>query len=229
MRRLFFAEADFFSAPNQMVTFHVGSGSRVEIFQVHKEFACHHSVVFEKAFNGDFIEGRTQTYTLNDVTPDVFRFITQWLYKQKLKLSCHDEDDDDETSDQADHTLKCSKQNMLLVQLWVLADRLCIDYLQNVVMDHILRIQQKCRVINVDCFSYIYENTREGSPLRELAVDQVAWLGSPDTVRAFKTFFPHEMLVDLFQVVAKQVTKHARQIKSANMAAHKYHVTEDSS
>jgi BTB/POZ domain len=63
-----------------MVTFEVGKGASMETFLIHKEFACRGSAVFEKAFNSAFIEGQTQTYKLEDVTPNTFRFFSEWLY-----------------------------------------------------------------------------------------------------------------------------------------------------
>jgi hypothetical protein len=61
---------------------------RPEIIFVHKEFACFASPVFDAAFNSNFIEGQTQTYKLDDTTSRAFRLLTQWLYFEKLKITC---------------------------------------------------------------------------------------------------------------------------------------------
>jgi BTB/POZ domain len=58
---------------------------------VHKEVACLHSPVFKTAFNGSFVEGKTQTYRLEDTSVDVFRLLVQWLYSQKFKLAVYQE------------------------------------------------------------------------------------------------------------------------------------------
>lgn len=212
-----------------MVTFKIANGqdSEVELFQVHKEFACRHSPVLEKAFNCKFIEGQIQTYTLDDVEPEVFRFIFQWLYMERLTLSVHDEKKAGNPADKNTHSRKCYAQYLLLVKLWVLADRLCIDRLQNVIINHIVRIQGECGRMSSACFSYIYESTAEGSPLRRLAVDQAAWFGDSDSFLSRLQDYPKEMLLEIVSVFAKQLPRVVRNRKTASMIAEDYHVIED--
>lgn len=180
--------------------------------------------MFEKAFNGELIEGRTQTYTLEDVSPEVFRLVQQWLYFQKLTLSVHDEDKPDNPAEKG-HKSKCSHQDMVLVKLWVFAQKFCMDRLQNAVIDHMVRIQRKCGRMNPRCFEYIYKNTADGSPLRHLAVDQVAW--SAPSFLANQEDRPHEMLLELVFLFAEQLPQSVRKRKNAEMTAEDYHVTED--
>jgi hypothetical protein len=213
-------EADLISAPDQMVTFRIGQGDDFQIFLIHKEFACRHSRVFDKAFNSDFIEGRTQTYTLKDVTPEVFRFISQWLYQEKITLAVHDEREPEEPDDHHHHWGKCSAQDLLLVELWILADRFCIESLQNVIIDNMLRIQRECGPMDFPCYLRIYEGTERGSTLRRFAVDQVACLSQPKRIVGNLAIYPHVMHVDL---VTKRVTKQAPVHQFESMKAHYYY------
>ena len=50
------------------------------------QFVCHYSPVLDAAFNSGFVEGRTQTYELDDTRPGAFRFFVQWLYGQDIDL-----------------------------------------------------------------------------------------------------------------------------------------------
>ncbi|KAF7893144.1 uncharacterized protein EAF02_000682 [Botrytis sinoallii] len=73
-----------FSSPNEMVTFIVGTGDKQETFQIHKQIACEHSEVWNRAFNSVFVEGQTQTYRIEDTGPEAFRLLTQWVYREKF-------------------------------------------------------------------------------------------------------------------------------------------------
>ena len=71
----------------------------MEIFTIHRESVVRASTVLDKAFNGPFVEGQTQIYTLDDVEPNVFRHLVGvisltsfWFSAQKgcnsICLSC---------------------------------------------------------------------------------------------------------------------------------------------
>ncbi|PMD14862.1 hypothetical protein NA56DRAFT_365262 [Hyaloscypha hepaticicola] len=123
-----------FSAPTEMVTFFIGKEGSDEKFPVHKEFACHHSPVLSAAFNSNFMEGETQTYRLEDINPSTFRLLVQWLYHGKFDvfkqddLECADDENDPEIEK------LWAAQDLDLVQLWIVADKLLIRPLQNAVI-----------------------------------------------------------------------------------------------
>jgi hypothetical protein len=62
-----------------------------------------------------------------------------------------------------------------LAELWVLADKICIPALQNLVMDTIVKVFSARNWIPVFTYSYIFKNTNSGSALRRLAVTQTAY------------------------------------------------------
>ncbi|KAH6671118.1 hypothetical protein B0J14DRAFT_595375 [Halenospora varia] len=72
-----------------IVTFNIGPNGSPDqkSFIIHKEVACFHSPVLNAALNSEFIEGQTQTYTLEDTTPGSFRLLMQWLYGGEFKVS----------------------------------------------------------------------------------------------------------------------------------------------
>jgi len=45
---------------------------------------CNASPVLKAALNSTFIEGQTQSYTIEDIDPEVFESFVKWLYTEKL-------------------------------------------------------------------------------------------------------------------------------------------------
>lgn len=78
-----------------MITFIIGDQKKK--FIVHKEVACFHSEVLARAFNSGFIEGQTQTYTLDDVSEGAFKLFVQYLYHQEIELRTLASDYDETT------------------------------------------------------------------------------------------------------------------------------------
>ena len=183
-----------------MVTFFIGDGEEAKTFIVHKEFACHYSPVFNAAFNSSFTEGQTLTYRLEDTTEGAFRLLVQWLYTQKLDLlQLNDESSDDETY--SDSTW--DENNRGLVELWILADRLCIPQLQNFALESINKISDKLLMVPTGIFNYTYEHTTAGCQLRRFLVELCArglksWFYSVESES-----FPRDMLIDLTTLYAK--------------------------
>lgn len=157
-------------SPEAIVTFLIGPGDSPKKLIVHKEHACYHSPVLDAAFNGDFIEGQTQTYRIEDTSPGAFRIFVQWLYRQELDLFQLrgspvelDGDSDD-----------CFTEDMALAELWVLADKMAVPALQNLVVSKIIAIREKTNAVAVTTLHYISRRTAIHSPLRSLMVSEVA-------------------------------------------------------
>ncbi|TVY35539.1 hypothetical protein LOCC1_G005516 [Lachnellula occidentalis] len=68
------------------VTIRAGAAALARDLITHRELACYYSPVFKAAFNSQFVEGETQTYTLDDVGPAVARLLIHWFYHQELDL-----------------------------------------------------------------------------------------------------------------------------------------------
>lgn len=180
--------------PDTLVTFLIGEEEKT--FIIHKEYACYYVKVFDRAFNSSFIEGQIQVYRMADVTEDVFRFLVQWLYTQKsdtLQLRqgwVFNRDDES-------HVAASNEENMILVKLWVLPDRLVLPALQNLALNTLeCSMIKTCRVAT-NTFKYIYSNTTPDSALRRYALEMcsraVAAEGYGDKVDDF----PLQMLMDL--------------------------------
>jgi len=74
-------------------------------FTIHRDLICYYSRFFSTAFNGSFEEGRTQTMKLDDVDPQLFAILVNWVYIQEVINDKKEKPD----------LVSCAK-------LWVLAD-----------------------------------------------------------------------------------------------------------
>ncbi|CZT09925.1 uncharacterized protein RCO7_02246 [Rhynchosporium graminicola] len=160
-----------YSDPKSLVTFLIGPGPNPVEFLIHKEIVCHNSGVLAVAFNGNFIEGRTQTYRIDDTTERAFKLFMQWLYSKSFTL----------------------------VELWVLADMLLMPSLQNAIIDVMMKIYYQDADFPAYICEYVYQHTEKDSALRRLLVKQCTLFGEDaETLEKLAIQLPKEMLVDVY-------------------------------
>ena len=162
---------------------------------VHKEFAVYHSPVLKAAFNSDFIEGQTQTYTLKEPSEITGRLLVHWLYFQQLDIIDHDDWELNGDSD----------EDLALMQLWILADKLIIPRLQNEVTRKMHQLALDEKYVPRNSLPYLYENTPKDSLLRRFVVDLCACYMKPETYSEEHEEFPKEMLLELAVVYATKL------------------------
>lgn len=188
--------------PTTMVLFKVREASQVVEFLVHKEVACYHSIVFDGAFNGGFRETETLEYELDDTTPRAFQLLVQWLYSQRLELQ----------QLRPNHkALKLStedrSENMALVELWVLADRLLVPRLQNHVIEYMYKVFVRTQFIPAQTWKFIFgTDVSVHSPLRQYAIDLAACFVDEETYDELEEsdLLPTGLLVGVAKIWAKQ-------------------------
>ncbi|KAG4442582.1 hypothetical protein IFR05_001912 [Cadophora sp. M221] len=182
-----------FSIPAAMVTFFIDVD----------EFACAHSSVLKAAFNSEFIEGQTQTYHLKDTSTEAFRLLVQWFYTQKFDV--FDKSDIVGPRIKTEVETLYEEQDLHLVQLWVLADRLLISRLQNIVMEALQKLWASPNCASTAWIPYAYDHTAAGSQLRKLAVDQAIYHFQPSAFTACPDDFPKDMLFEMALATSKAV------------------------
>ncbi|KAF8865995.1 hypothetical protein BDZ45DRAFT_683954 [Acephala macrosclerotiorum] len=130
---MFHVTFNVFSSMDEGVTFLVGKGKKAEKFLVHKGFACNASPAFKAALSGSFSEAQTLTYDLSDTSSKVFRLLLKWLCNQDMGItSARKLNTCKKTSAQAlDLQEKLDDEDMLLVQLWILAEYLFMPRLRS--------------------------------------------------------------------------------------------------
>jgi hypothetical protein len=139
-----------------MVTLYAGKSA--ELFKVHKEFACHYSPFLKAAFNSNFVEGQTQTYQCQDTSEVAVRLLIHWFYTQTL----------DTKPFNANDRQAVLAEDRSLVKLWILADKMLIPRLQNLVVEKLVSLRSQANITLTHCIDYIYKHTAKGSPLPRL-------------------------------------------------------------
>jgi hypothetical protein len=135
---------------------------RVHKFVSHKDFICYYSPFFSAAFNGKFEEGNTQKMELDDVDPEVFGILADWVYSQEVT------DAERKTPD----LVTCAK-------LWVLGGQFLMKKLQNDTIKQIYAILNPARSRGVPIkfgeFCRIAADTKpEDNPLFKIAVNMLS-------------------------------------------------------
>jgi hypothetical protein len=89
-----------------------------------------------------------------------------------------------------------------LVNLWIMGNQFLIPRLQN---ETLVALDQRRVALyrRVGCFSRIYENTTEGSPLRQYVVQQAVSSYKIGTDLERPEDYPRDMLCDMFNFMRK--------------------------
>lgn len=186
-----------------MVTFIVGKkGSKVE-FQVHKSHATFYSPVFKSTLNNEkFPEDVTQTYYIDDYSPACFTLFIDWIYSQNFELYLPDRDILETIDDEGIRNAtkkKLEEQEFDLAQLWILGQKYLIPSLQNAAMDAFAELHEDRLSVNGTWYHYAYENTDDGSKLREFAIVRTT-RHRPDFADYWE-YFPKQMIIDLLETM----------------------------
>jgi hypothetical protein len=144
------------------------------------------------------MEGLSGKYILEDITPETFKLFVQYLYYGKVTFRYHKlNSEDDIQNGQESHGYACGHQDMVLVELFALADRFMIIKLQNLVVDQIVRSMRSCGRMRMTGIEFIFDHTVEGHPLRRLACEQICLYGSAETLALFARDFPEDVMFDM--------------------------------
>ena len=139
-----------------MVTINITKNQEEEPrkFVVHREFICHHSPYFDAAFNGEFVEGQTQTLDLEDVRPYVFEVFINWIYTQTIS------------------SLRGGPLDIKwMMPLWLAGERFLVPDLQNQTLQLFEKERVRLSAITApSAVQHIHNNSTEGCVLRKYIV-----------------------------------------------------------
>jgi BTB/POZ domain len=158
-------------------------------FLIHKNLICYHSPFFAAAFNGSFIEGITQSMTL-DVDEEAFGVLVNWSYSQCVvskfgRRPCCD----------------------TLGRVWIMAERFMMPILQNQVMDVIYDlVRDSSPRVGPFGFTEFAHIAREHGDGDNQLVDIVAWLLRWCDEAKF-TYYVDKLPQEIIVKVAKQLKK----------------------
>ncbi|KUJ22800.1 uncharacterized protein LY89DRAFT_728914 [Mollisia scopiformis] len=195
-----------FRNSQMLVKLYPGCDPKAEPFVVHKDWACHSSSVLEAAFNSNFLEGQTQEYRLDieSIDEDVVALFVHWIYTQKLDLS-------PVQASGAETLPTSSNKDIVLVKLWVLADKLVIPSLQNKVIDEIEETRRSTRKVAVYSLSYVCRNTSRDSPLRRLFLAQCAGHLKTSSFASDPLNYPQDFLIQLVMLLKDGMTPEVKE------------------
>lgn len=183
------------SRPQTLVTVTVTSNGKEDTYSIHKNLLCHHSPFFDRAFNGNFQEGVSQSMNLPEVEAEVFGLLVHWLYEHNI----HDETEDN-VIDLTESTSILPKL-IQLAKLWLLAQRALMPALQSDALKRIDEISRNTPPLDIIRFAtWVYEeNITVDTTLRRGAC-AVMTNPSPVTsgsLQACKESLPKELLFDM--------------------------------
>jgi hypothetical protein len=201
----------------QMATILVGPDETN--FVVHQAVLCDKSPYFAKALTGSFEESKIGIVNLEDVSPVLFKIVVSWLYCGKIIYTVSDDGsnidhdfavfkrDDELMSEDINADNNSTWPRQILVELYVLADRLDIRELRTNTIDAVNNsLMHSKLILSVSSHKYISLNTTAQSPLRRLVVDHLAYLRKRNLASlSFWTALPHDITVEVLMKVGARV------------------------
>ncbi|KAE8448301.1 hypothetical protein EG329_009545 [Mollisiaceae sp. DMI_Dod_QoI] len=130
---------------------------------------------------------------MDDISSSAFRLFVQWLYTQNFDLQqLQGRAEADALAPTAVYV-----EDLSIVELWVLAEKLLIPTLQNKAIEAIVKIGELTAIAAYPTFNWIYAHTEDRNhPLRRLAVRQCTQIVPPSIFIDEKDRFPKDLLVE---------------------------------
>jgi hypothetical protein len=170
-------------------------GPELTPFKIHTSLLTSKSSFFSAALNGSFIESKTNTITLEDVSVEHFQFLVSWLYNSILPAPFKDQ----------------KPAYYTLLHVYALADRLGLEGARNAVVDVISNLADETNsVLTPSDTRILYEEIRDSSPLRALALDLFAFKKTDRLLESHGDWWHEEFLRDL-TVLLKRPCRQAMQ------------------
>jgi len=177
-------------APQDIVTVIVGRGSASQTFKLPKDSLCYHSLVFASACNGPFIEGSSQTMSLDDIDGPVFGLLVAWLYTKDIS------DEDVSMGVVATSASVLVITALRLAKLWVLDRRFLIPNLQNQVITKLHPLLARLGGSGMkEVVDYVYSG--EYDELRNLVSTSLAFMTREHHLSSILDQLPPQALVDV--------------------------------
>ena len=136
----------------------VGTQYAATTWHLPKALLTRHSTFFAAALNGSFAEAKSNSVTMPDEDPNVFRVWVQWLFVGHIICEI----------------VRVEDVNNVLVKGWMLGDKLGCRIFQNIVMTRLLASHSSNwadHLIEPSTLRAAYEGSAPGSMLRKWAID----------------------------------------------------------
>jgi hypothetical protein len=140
-------------------------GPKKTKFTLHENLLCDKSEYFKMAFRSSFKEAEEKTLSMPEDSVEAFEYFVSFLYAPKFTF----------------HPPESESMMGVYFELYILSSKLCIDTLQNVVVDTILRFFRACDFkspyLRPSHVRFIYENTTPTSKMRGLVAQLTLFNG----------------------------------------------------
>lgn len=136
---------------------HVFVGPKCKSFHLHKALLCYHSKFFQKALDGGFKEQDDKAVYLPDDDVGAFVLFVNWIYNAPPQKA------------------STTATATALFGLYIMADKFCIEELQNLSMDVFRASHREGLAMSSDLIEHVYVNTPESSPMRRFIVNFVTY------------------------------------------------------
>ncbi|KFY04996.1 hypothetical protein V491_09219 [Pseudogymnoascus sp. VKM F-3775] len=210
-------ELSLFWRPQEIV--YVIVGPEAQKFAIHKDQLCTNSAYFKAALEGGFQEAVRREVILDETNALAFGMMLEWLYTGKIteKLCSAT------GFSNADKLYKDKPTFRQLLDVWVLGDYLMAPKLQNFIVDMMEAKHMKRGIPPVKDFTYFYEHTQSGSPMRKFLVDMCIWRYHEKALsyQADVAFMPRDMAGDIMVNLALRAEG---RISGPSFVVKKYHV-----
>ena len=133
------------------MTVSVGSKNDIGIWRLPKKLLTRYSPFFAAALDGHFSEAESNSITLLDDNPQVFKFFVQWLY-------CGDDEG------------IMDFDTIIDVESWGFGDKILCHGFQNFVMSRLLQYHER-NWLEPITLRLAYEECTAGSKLRQFVLD----------------------------------------------------------
>ncbi|XHF97178.1 hypothetical protein AWENTII_000779 [Aspergillus wentii] len=189
-------------------------GNQQEPFSVHENLVRTSSRFFDKAMAGKWRESLQRTVKLPDEEPNIFTLYLHWLYYGALPVYC------DKPG------LAGNSEYLELAKAYVLGDKLLDSKFQDTVIDAIIEKSLSKAKDGASWYpvgeviEYVYCNTHESAPIRELLVDMYVYYGYSDWLRDYNE--PENVPQPFLLKLASKLLD--RRVKSGvSLEAERYH------
>lgn len=188
--------------PDYKDTVIVLAGPNKVAFTVHTHQLTENSKFFEAACSARWTTSgdKDKPIRVPEVSGDMFTAYVHWAYTGELVSElCADIDsrfDWPLDPRQATYELDCRYRRLL--QIYIAGDFLQNEQLRNKVMDELVKFEKKADVLpSTASISYIWTNTKPGSPARRWLVDIEIASGSPNAFREQLPNMPSDYVSDV--------------------------------
>ena len=181
-------------------------GAQQEQFTVHQDMICDRSPFFKAACSKGWVEHEARKVNLPDESPEIFQAYLDWAYSQTKDIIRLLKSPDSLLDSMLDFAIQ-QDLRLKLCRLWILADYLGDSTCKNEVMNNLISLHAKPRLIIVRYSAVsrvVYERTGNQSKLRKWLVDTLVPMIDAKSLHMKLWRCPADFMMDMFQAFVQK-------------------------